>query len=185
MFSTSELESIKKQTKPDSKKPFYYSAQQRLPAQISNNFEGFLILQKTDIKQKALAWIKSANSIEEKNKERDDLLIEYSAIRKQDSEERLIELDQRTSDFNSFRSNFVTSDGSDPSRFANIPEVVLVLNSLQKPVDSIFIQREQAFHELNLIAVTDTKITIEKTTTDTLKELNSWQTVISAYRGQS
>jgi len=182
-FSTEEIAKIKGQARPPVARPYFYSAKQRFVSQITQDFEGFLILQAAEIKQKTLAWIKTANTLEEKNKARDELLAVYLDIRNTDAEERIAELDERTNEFNSFRENFITN-GSDPSRFAAIEEVNLIVGSLQKPIDKIILQREQAFHETNLVALLTSRLDGEKTTADTIKELNSWQTVVSSYKGQ-
>ena len=182
-FSTIEIGKIKSQARPSAALPSYYSSKQRLTTKITTDFEGFLILQQADIKQKTLAWIKTANSLEEKNKARDDLLAVYLDIRLTDANDRIKELDERTNEFNSFREKFITN-GSDPSRFATIEEVPLIVGSLQRPIDKIILQREQAFHETNLVALLKSRLDGEKTTADTVKELNSWQTVVSSYKGQ-
>jgi hypothetical protein len=60
-----------------------------------------------------------------------------------------------------------------------------MLCSITKPVDVINIQRDQAFHEQNVTTALQNLLEANKSNTDTQKEISSWQSVISAYKGQT
>ena len=62
VWNTSELESIKKQTLGNLR-PLYYSMTNKKYLQISDDFEGFLILQSADEKRKILNWISDITKI--------------------------------------------------------------------------------------------------------------------------
>jgi hypothetical protein len=183
-FTTSETELINQQARAPAARPYYYNAQRRTPVQITADFEGFLILQTADEKQKTLTWIGSAAKLEEDHKDRDDLLSKYLDLRVVDAQARIDEIGKRTNDFLEFKTNFIT-DGGDSSRFASIEEVNLLALSLQRPMDRMVVQQEAAYHELVLTNTLKNKLIIEQTTEDTQKELKSWQTVVSGYPGQA
>jgi hypothetical protein len=184
LFTTQEQELINQQSLKPSGRPYYYSSAKKNPVQITEDFEGFLILQSTDQKQKTLNWLRTALSLEEDHKDRDVLLSRYMDTRKEDADARLAELDKRTQDFIDFKTHFLT-DGGDSSRLASIEEVNLLAKSLQRPLDKMVVQQEAAFHEGVLAKLLKIKLTNEQSTDETKKEMDSWQVVLSAYRGQT
>ena len=186
-FTTEEKELIRQQALPPVDRPSYYSSQARTERQISEGFESFLILQDQTQKQNSLDWIGKALDIEADNEDRDALLATYLDIRENDAQERVTELDEKLEDFNKFVTGLFAKDsssGSDPSRFSTVAELNLFVLSLQKPLDKITVQRDQAFHESNLASILNNRLEQEKTDEDSSKEIESWQPVISTYEGQ-
>ena len=182
LFSAAELDIIAKEKKKPEDRPSYYSASDKTFIQISESFEGYLILQPIDQKQKILSWVQKASKEKDKNIDRDALLQKFLNNRKNDAKTRVVELDKKLEDFNSFKSDLV-DDGSGNSRYTNILEISLLSQSLQKPVDELMMMREQAAHEVNMVSFLTNRLIPDNS--DTKRELQSWQTVLAAYKGQS
>jgi len=182
-WSNSELEKIKQQTLGDLA-PSYYYPRTKSMRQIDYDMEGYLILQIKDQKQKLLDWIKNVTKIEVNNADRDALLDVYLATRLDDSSARINELDIMLNKYSELQGELLSS-GDDPSRFASIIDLNQMVRSISRTVDSISIQRDQAFHEQNVTTILKTILDVTKSTDETQKELKSWQSVISAYPGQT
>jgi len=182
-FTTDELEKIKEQAVPDEERPVYFSSANLRLNQIGIDFQGYLILQSVEQKQKTLAWITEAQEIETSNKDRDDLLATYLDNRQVDADARILELETALNNFSAFQSGLIT-DGDDSSRFADIPEVGRLIQSLGRMLSKILVQQEQSFHEKNLVNFLRTRLDGEKTTDLTQRELSTWQNVIAFYAGQ-
>ncbi len=194
-FTTSEIDLISKQKKDQADLPQYYSAEiaKTAPAEvkeevakqtISRDFEAYLILQSTEQKQKTLSWIKTVNTINQDNKDRDDLLERYLSLRDTDASARITEIDETLQEFESFRNGLFAA-GDDGTKFAEVVELSLMARALQTPIDEMQIIRENAFHEKNVTALLKVRFDARKNTDDSQKELESWQTVVSEYEGQS
>lgn len=187
-FTTEEKEQIRSQALPPQDRPSYYSSTARDQRQISEGFENFLILQNQTQKQASLDWIGKALNIEADNEDRDVLLNTFLDVRQTDAEERVTELDERLQDFNTFVTSLLRKEGesgSDPSRFSTVEELNIFVQSLQRPLSKLTIQRDQAFHEQNLVLITRDRLEQEQTDENSQKEIESWQPVISTYEGQS
>lgn len=183
VWTTDEQKKINDQSLNELK-PSYYYVPNRTFIQISEDMEGYLILQDQEEKQKILSWIKNLSSIETENQDRDTLLETFLGIRLQDTEDRIAELDTVLNQYAEMQTDLIT-DGDDSSRFATIMDLNLMLRSISSSVDMIMIQRDQAFHEKNLITALSDILAANKSDDDTQKELSSWQTVVSSYKGQS
>lgn len=181
-WSTTELEAIKKQTLKELK-PSYYSLKNKNYIQISEDFEGYLILQASDDKQKILTWMADVSKINNDTKSQNELLTRFLEIRSADADARIEELDEKLNKYDDMQSDLIT-DGNDPSRYGSIVELSLMVTSITNSVDNILIQREQAFHEKNVIATITDILTDDNVTEDTTKELTSWQTIMSTYKGE-
>jgi hypothetical protein len=185
IFSNAELEIINKARLPKEARPSYYSSAQRDFVQIDENFEGYLILQDKEQKQKGLTWIKTAGDFEVQNKDHDELLAEYLTIRREDAEARMEDLDAKLNEYIEFQAGVLTdSEGTDPSRFATINEVNVMIRSLSRSIHRIKILREASFHEQTMVNLLEKSLESEETNEETQKELSSWQTVMSTYKGQ-
>ena len=181
-WSTTELEAIKKQTLKELK-PSYYSLKNKNYIQISEDFEGYLILQASDDKQKILTWMADVSKINNDTKSQNELLTRFLEVRSADADARIEELDEKLNKYDDMQSDLIT-DGNDPSRYGSIVELSLMVTSITNSVDNILIQREQAFHEKNVIATITDILTDDNVTEDTTKELTSWQTIMSTYKGE-
>lgn len=195
-FSDSELELIKSQKKSEKDLPEYFKVSvvqsegkfstAGLSIPISRDFESYLILQTQDQKQKTLSWVKKALDIQKHKVDRDDILNRYFDMRTADADNRISELDTTLDNFDQFKVGLLTdSAGGDPSRFASVEEVNLMTQSLQGPIDDTYILRDRAFHEKTTTDMMRIRLASSPNTDDTRKSLQDWQTVISAYPGQS
>ena len=193
-FTTQETVLISEQQKLTANLPSYYSSDvaKNVPQgskdelakqKISRDFEAYLILQTTEQKQKTLTWIKSVTGITQDNKDRDNILERYLTLRDDDTKAVIAEIDDKLKQFEEFRNGLFAS-GEDGTKFAEVIEVSLMARSLQRPLDEMYITRESTFHEQNVVALLKIRFEDRKNTTDTQLELESWQTVVSAYRGQ-
>lgn len=185
-FTTVEKELIQSQELRPQDRPSYYSRVSQSDQQIGKDFENFLILQTQTQKQTSLDWINKALAIEVDNEDRDAILETYLGIRKTDANERVTELDERLDDFNTFMTGFFKGEATaeNPDRFANVPELSLFVQSLQRPLAKMTIQRDIAFHENNLVTWLEERLKEEKTDDNSRKELESWSPVISRYKGK-
>lgn len=181
-WSTEELEKIKNQSLGDLR-PSYYYLPNKTMMQISEDMEGYLILQDQEQKQKLLSWIKNVTKIETENKDRDTLLATYLDIRVEDTQARMDEMDEMLNNYAEMQAELIT-DGEDSSRFATIMDLNLMVRSISRPVEMITMQRDQAFHEQNVTNSLINLLEANKSDKDTERELSSWQTVISSYKGQ-
>lgn len=182
-FTTDELELIGKQEVTEEQRPVFFNAASQRLAQIGLDFEGYLILQTVEQKQKTLAWITEAEEIETSNKDRDELLSTFLDNREADADVRIAELESSLNNFSKFQSGLIT-DGQDSSRFAGIPEIPILVQSLSRMLEKILVQQEQSFHEKSLISILRNRLEREKTTDLTQRELSAWQNVIAFYEGQ-
>lgn len=181
-FTNEEAALITKNRKPLVDRPNFYNSQILKEQKISEDFESYLILQQKSEKQKTLQWIRRTIEIITDTTDRDSLLTEYLAVRKNDAVARKAELDEESQKFAEFRENLAKSGDR---RFDSLIELNLLTATLQKPIDQIVIQRDSAFHEQNLITILEQKLADEKSDENTKRELDSWQVVISAYDGVS
>ena len=149
-WSKEELDAIQKQSMKDMR-PSYYSITNKSYIQISEDFEGYLILQASDDKQKILTWMKDVSKINNDTKDQNELLSRFLQVRSDDTIARIDELDEKLNKYDEMQTDLIT-DGKDPSRYGSIMELSLMVTSITKSVDNILIQREQAFHEQNMIA---------------------------------
>jgi len=182
-WSTSELEMIKKQTLKDLR-PSYYSPTNKNYIQISEDFESYLILQPSDDKQKLLTWITDIDKINNDVKDQNELLGRFIVVRDEDANDRILELDEKLNKYADMQATLIT-DGKDPSRYASLIELSLMVESISKSLDNINIQREQAFHELCMVRSIENTLNAEKITDEYKSEITSWQTIISSYKGQT
>ena len=93
IFTNEEIEIIDKKRLPANARPSYYSSSQKNFIAIGEDFEGYLILQDKEQKQKGLTWIKTAEEFESQNEDHDELLATYLEIRKEDAQARQEELE--------------------------------------------------------------------------------------------
>jgi len=182
-WSTSELEEIKKQKMGDLR-PSYYSTTNKNFIQISEDFEGYLILQNSSDKQKILTWISDVEKIDNNTKDQNTILDKYMTIRSDDADARITELDAKLNNYDDMQTSLIT-DGTDPARYGTIVELSQMITSISKPLENISIQRDQAFHEKNIILAVTNKIKSEQISDESSKELDSWKSIMSSYRGQS
>ena len=182
-WSTSELDMIKKQTMSNLR-PSYYSTTNKNYIQISEDFEGFLIIQAADNKQKLLKWMSDIGGITNDVKDQNKLLTAFIAVRDADANAQIVEIDNKLNDYAEMQATLLT-DGTDPARYASIIELDLMLTSISKSVDNITIQRDQAFHELCVTKTVENKLNIEAVSDEAEKEMSSWQSIVSSYKGQT
>ena len=179
-FTQEETDLITKNRKPFAERPNFFNSETLEQQKISEDFEAYLILQKKEDKQKTLQWIRRTIDITIDSADRDTLLAEYLATRKSDASNRQTELDDETQRFADYREA-LAADGD--RRFDTVVELNILTATLQKPIDQLVIQRDAAFHEQNFITILEQNLEAEKSDENTKRELDSWQTVISAYDG--
>lgn len=182
-WSTAELEEIKKQSLGNLR-PYYYSVTNKNLIQISSDFEGYLIIQSADEKRKLLTWMSDLTKINNNTQDQSALLKRYFDTRTADADDRIAELDEKLNKYADMQADLIT-DGTDPSRYGGIVELNTMVKTISKTLDNISIQREQAFHEKNVITAMGAVLKAEEVTDDYKKELMSWQRIVSTYKGQT
>lgn len=183
-FTAEELKIIRQQRKSNEDLPKYYSAESKAETQISRDFESYLILQSPAQKQKILSWIKEATKIQKPRVDRDELIKRYMANRIADADARISDLTTQTTKFESLRSELI-GDSTDVNRFADVIEVGIMVNSLQRPIDELLSLKERAYHDKVMATVYSIRFAATENNKDTQRELSSWQTVVSAYPGRN
>lgn len=185
-FTVDEIALINEQALPSADRPSYFSKEFQREQQIGQSFESFLILQKNSQKQISMDWIDRALDIEADNEDRDVLMTTYLEIVNEDAVARVEELDERLQDFGTFMTSLFQDESSTggPSRFSDISELNIFVQSLQKPLDKLTVQRDQAFHEQNMITSLQVRLEQEQTDENSRAELESWNDILAIYKGQ-
>jgi hypothetical protein len=186
-FSQAELDLIADQTKPESQLPSYYDADTDQNVVISRDFEAYLILETQQQQQATLQWISQELDFQANNLDRDAILTRYLVNRGTDDTARLAEINTRLMNFDSFKAGLLQGNipGQPPLDWSTTPELNLLSQSLQMPLDEINLLYDLTFHEQNVVAVLQNRMENTSYTDSDQEELQSWQTVISAYQGQS
>lgn len=185
-FSPTELSIVNEQRKDDKDLPKYYSSQRKTNVAISRDFEAYLILESQDHKQKTLSWIKKVKSISNNFTDRDALLSDLLESRKTQVQSRIKELDEALGNYDEFRFGILSNpiSGDDSNKFADVAEVTLLTQILQKPIEYMNVLRERSYHEQVMLGLWENFIGVDGYSANDNKELSSWETVISAYPGQ-
>lgn len=188
-FSDAQLALIQAQQKPAAQLPSYFDANTSQNVVISRDFENYLILQTQQQKQSTLAWIRQALSFQNDRLDRDAILTRYLVNRNTDDVARLAQINTRLSNFDAFRAGLLQgSSGSTTSNtidWSTVVEIDLLAQSLQWPLDEIALLYDLTFHEQNVVSTLQNRMSNTAYTQAEKQELQSWQTVISAYQGQS
>lgn len=183
-FTVDEIGIINEHKKLDQDLPLYYTASTKQESPISREFESYLILEAKEHKQKTLSWIKDVEKIQFNKVDRDKLLDTYLTNCNDNANTKISELDAKLNNFDDFKSGLLGKE-EDPLRYANVTELSLMSQSLQKPIDEMVFMRDKASHEINMVSLMKAKQKLTAYNSDTQKELQSWQSSVSAYDGQS
>jgi hypothetical protein len=187
-FSDAQLALIQEQMLPADELPSYFDAQTGQEVVISRDFEAYLILQTQQQKQATLTWINQALNFQEDRLDRDAILTRYLVNRNTDDVARLAEINTRLMNFDAFRAGLLlgSTGGSNVSiDWSDVIEIDLLAQSLQAPLDEIVLLYDLTFNEQNMVAVLQQRMSNTSYTQAEKEELQSWQTVISDYQGQS
>jgi hypothetical protein len=182
-YTDAETKLINSYKKKTDELPTYYYAVTKVDTPISRDFESYLILESKEHKQKTLSWIGNVQSITKNTVDRDALAKTYLENRRTDAVTTFNEIDASIKNFNEYKKGLFNV--GDTHNFAEVLEVSLLAQSLQRPLEEIVFARDRAFHEQIMTNIQISRIKRNAVTTDTQKELSSWQTVVNAYPGQS
>jgi hypothetical protein len=165
---------------------------------ISREFEAYLILQALKDPEKlsdAMRWFTEAADLQIKRDDRDALLDDAFEKERTDSLKVLQESSERTLRFARFREGFEiveVEESTDsltipPSRFADIPEISLIMRDSQLAMGEIASKQSRAEHLVVEDAVLDEQQNVRETLEDSIggiadpliaQELLSWRDVI-------
>lgn len=165
---------------------------------ISREFEAYLILQALKDPDKlsdAMRWFTEAADLQIKRDDRDALLDDAFEKERTDSLAVLHEVSERTLRFARFRDSFSVvevgeSDDSleiPPERFADVPEISLIMRDSQLAMGEIASKQSRAEHLVVEDAVLDSQQNVRETLEDSVggiadpliaQELLSWRDVI-------
>lgn len=178
-YTTEELAIIEKNRKVD--KPMFYNSSTDQTEVISDDFEAYLILQKVASKQKMLQRLRQNIKTNTDDADRDILLRTLSTNLTANLNKKLAELDIETNNYDEFRITALNED----RRFDSLRELSRLFTIIRKPLDESTFNRDQVFQDGNLNILIADRLEISKTDSKTKKEYDVWQTVVSAYQGQS
>ena len=165
---------------------------------ISKEFEAYLILQALrdpDKLSDAMRWFTEAADLQIKRDDRDALLNDAFEKERTDSLKVLQEVTERTLRFARFRDSFEivevgeTEDSIEipPGRFADVPEISLIMRDSQLAMGEIASKRSRSAHLVVENAVLDEQQNVRETLEDSVggiadpliaQELLSWRDVI-------
>ncbi len=165
---------------------------------ISKEFEAYLILQALrdpDKLSDAMRWFTEAADLQIKRDDRDALLNDAFEKERTDSLKVLQEVTERTLRFARFRDSFEivevgeTEDSIEipPGRFADVPEISLMMRDSQLAMGEIASKRSRSAHLVVENAVLDEQQNVRETLEDSVggiadpliaQELLSWRDVI-------
>ena len=165
---------------------------------ISREFEAFLILQALKDPNKlseAMRWFTEAADLQIKRDDRDALLNDAFEKERTDSLKVLQESSERTLRFARFRESFEVVEVEEstdsleipPARFADVPEISLIMRDSQLAMGEIASKQSRAEHLVVENAVLDEQQNVRETLEDSVggiadpliaQELLSWRDVI-------
>jgi hypothetical protein len=165
---------------------------------ISREFEAYLILQALkdpDKLSNAMRWFTEAANLQIKRDDRDALLDDAFEKERTDSLKVLQESSERTLRFTRFRDGFEiveVEESTDsleipPGRFADVPEISLIMRDSQLAMGEISSKQSRAEHLVVEDAVLDEQQNVRETLEDSIggiadpliaQELLSWRDVI-------
>ncbi len=166
---------------------------------ITKEFEAFLILQAIQSPDKlsdAMVWFNEAATLQLNRDDRDSLLAEAYGNEKADALAKLQEFTARTLTFSTFRESFQTVEvGPEvdplkfpPTRFAQIPEISLIMRDSQAAMGEISTSQRRSEFRVVSNEVLDLQRVARINTGDSLsgiadnkvaEELLSWRNVIT------
>lgn len=155
-------------------KPEYYSALERKNVTIGGDLEGFLILADPDLKEEIIDRLGVSN---EGDPDRQELYKEALAFEIIDATTRLIDLERGIAGFGAFRIRIMESP------FGSTAEVAPMTQDVQRGLGVVSEQRERTFHEFQVSRVLTTLNDRLEGSAEEVSQRESWEGVISAYRG--
>jgi hypothetical protein len=174
---TAEQETkVQRGRRNDTELPEYYDATLQRNLRITRDFEAYLILTEPALKESSIRWINQVVSLQQAQKDRDDL--SALALQKElaNAQAKVTSLDGRLSGFDEFRKNF----RNDPV-FANIPEVQKFIFDLQRVVEDLSVQRERAQFDATVSQVIERDTSLVAVTGPEIEQLQSWRSVLAEY----
>jgi hypothetical protein len=156
--------------------PEYYSAASSQYVEISRDFEAFLILSSSDLKNAALNWIQTTVDLQKKNKLRDDLTALAVQNELTNAQAKIAEYNTQLNGFGQFRTNFQAN-----STFASVSEVQLFLTDLQVVIDEMATGLDRATFDQTICQVIQRGQNQVSISQNQIQELQSWTSVISTY----
>lgn len=179
-FTQEELDIIRGERLPESKKPEYYDSSTDTTKKITEEFESYLILQKIAQKAQVLVRLKANIKNIADNTDRDEVIRKMAENITANSQKMISDLDLVTAGYTEFRQSVFDSD----RRFDGLNELNRLMYVIRKPIDELIFMRDNAFQDVNASQVITDVLDSEGISERTKKELESWQKVVSSYRGQ-
>lgn len=175
-LTTEEQNQVARYAKTETSLPTYFNAATQQNTPISRDFETYLILAPTGLKDSAIKWINTVTNLSKTNKNRDDLrkLVLKQAL--VNTQLRLSSYEATIGEFDDFRTNFSTD-----TRFASIPEVRAFIEDLQSVIDEQVSGQQAAFFDDTLAKLSQYKVDTDGLTEARLEQLQSWVPVLSSY----
>ena len=158
-------------------RPVYFNAALGVETTISTDFEGFLILLEDTDKDQLITFLQQAKTDNNQMKDRDELIA--LALQNETTDSQLVKdaIDANAAEFAEFRNNLSVEN------FEQATEVGLLLNDLQRSLGEDVFKLDRMTH-LNIFSkVTNQFFTQGQVTDNVIKEIDSWISVITEYKG--
>lgn len=175
MADLTEEQTITVQEKSQSiDKPSYYSSAERKNTIIGDDLEAFLILSDPDLKEEIIDRLGVSN---EGDPDRQDLYKEALSFETVDASTRLVDLERGVAGFGAFRLRVMESPAGSTT------DVAPLVQDIQRGLGAVSEQRERTYHEFQVSKVLTSINNRLEGSSDEVLQRESWEGVISAYRG--
>lgn len=178
-YTATELDIIRKGRKPSGEKPSYYNSSTDQTEVISDDYEAYLILQKIATKQKILQRLRKNIKDNSNYSDRDAILKEMITNVTSNSASILAELDVETSNFAEFKQSVLNED----RRFDDLVEINRLITVINTSIVELSFHRDQAFQDNSVCLMLSDRLQSVKSDSNTKKEYDVWQKVVSDYKG--
>ena len=155
-------------------RPNYYSASLLRETQISEDFEAFLILQNAATISATMTWLATAGLMASRELDRNALAFEALLSDRDDTDQQLDNIEERTALFGTWRTAFQAG------KFSDTPEVSLVINDLQVMADELFAYRDRLVHRRQVNRRIEARLA-QSVSSPQLRQLQSWPTPLLTY----
>jgi len=172
-FSQQDIDKVLKGRKDTL--PQFYNSGTKKKQQISRDFESFLLLLESSVKNSAITWLRKVKVVNNTRKDRDEILAMAFDNEIADAKEQYSALSSSVGDFDTFSSEF-----RDP-RYGAVTENGLILAAMQSMIGEKKVYLDRMLHLQTFSEFTKQAYNSSKASQDTIKEIDSWITILTEY----
>lgn len=174
-LTNAEAEQVRSQRREPGDRPTYFNSGSGENAEISEQFEAFLILLSQGVKTEAVTWINAIANLIPDREEWNEVLLETIAQQIANAETLNSDVNETYSGYEAFRTNF-RIDG-----FEDITEIGMLLDDLQVGMGSLNERSRNAKHLEVISSLLDLRAQDTSYNSDRLRQLRSWVTPLMTY----